>query len=140
MPSLLTSYVRRFNGIHRQKGHLFQGRYRASMCDRNSYLLELVRYIHLNPQRDKMVTAWAMAVDGHGLLKSALSWIDEPSFVMEERETLKAMKHPFARELNNRKAATEWNRPTSRAGRGRTRLLGKLRGRFIHAAVLEQGY
>ena len=32
-------------------GHLFQGRYKALLCDRNEYLLELVRYIHLNPGR-----------------------------------------------------------------------------------------
>ena len=32
-------------------GHLFQGRYRAILCDKDSYLLELVRYLHLNPVR-----------------------------------------------------------------------------------------
>ena len=30
-------------------GHLFQGRYQAVLVERDSYLLELVRYIHLNP-------------------------------------------------------------------------------------------
>ena len=36
-------------------GHLFQGRYRAIVCDKDVYLLELVRYIHLNPVRAKIV-------------------------------------------------------------------------------------
>lgn len=37
-------------------GHLFQGRYKAILCDKDVYLLELVRYIHLNPVRAKVVT------------------------------------------------------------------------------------
>jgi len=37
-------------------GHLFQGRYKAILCDKDAYLLELVRYIHLNPIRAKVVT------------------------------------------------------------------------------------
>lgn len=36
-------------------GHLFQGHYRAILCDKDAYLLELVRYIHLNPVRAKLV-------------------------------------------------------------------------------------
>ena len=38
-------------------GHLFQGRYQAVLVERDSYLLELVRYIHLNPVRTGMVKA-----------------------------------------------------------------------------------
>jgi hypothetical protein len=38
--SLVTGYVRRFNAINQHKGHLFQGRYKAIVCDRESYLLE----------------------------------------------------------------------------------------------------
>ena len=55
LQSLLTGYVRRFNKTHRRRGHLFEGRYKAIVCDRDSYLLELVRYIHLNPVRARMV-------------------------------------------------------------------------------------
>ncbi|MPZ78835.1 MAG: hypothetical protein GEU77_20220 [Deltaproteobacteria bacterium] len=55
LQSLLTGYVRHFNKIHHRRGHLFEGRYKAIVCDRNSYLLELVRYIHLNPVRVAMV-------------------------------------------------------------------------------------
>ncbi len=36
-------------------GHLFQGRYKAILCDRDTYLLSLIKYIHLNPVRAKMV-------------------------------------------------------------------------------------
>ena len=55
LQSLLTGYVRRFNNIHHRRGHLFEGRYKAIVCDRASSLLELVRYIHLNPVRATMV-------------------------------------------------------------------------------------
>ena len=36
-------------------GHLFQGRYKAILCEKNSYLFELSAYIHLNPVRAKLV-------------------------------------------------------------------------------------
>ena len=55
LQSLLTGYVRRFNKIHRRQRHLFEGRYKAIVCERDSYLLELVRYIHLNPVRAAIV-------------------------------------------------------------------------------------
>lgn len=46
-------YTQAFNRRHRRVGHLFQGRYKAILVDRDSYLLELSRYIHLNPWRVK---------------------------------------------------------------------------------------
>jgi REP element-mobilizing transposase RayT len=51
MQPLQQSYTQRFNRLYEKAGHLFQGRYRAIVCDRESYLLSLVRYIHLNPVR-----------------------------------------------------------------------------------------
>ena len=55
MQSLLFRYARYFNRRYGKVGHLFQGRYRAILCDKDAYLLELVRYIHLNPVRAKAV-------------------------------------------------------------------------------------
>lgn len=55
MQVLLTSYAQWHNRKYRQSGHLFQGRYRAILCDKDSYLLELTRYIHLNPVRARIV-------------------------------------------------------------------------------------
>jgi len=43
------------NRRHRRSGHLFQGRYKAILVDRDSYLLELTRYVVLNPVRAGMV-------------------------------------------------------------------------------------
>ncbi len=42
-------YTQRFNRIHNHDGQLFRGRYKAILIDQNSYLLELIRYIHRNP-------------------------------------------------------------------------------------------
>jgi len=49
------SYTAWFNKKYRLSGHLFQGRYKAILCDQDSYLLSLLKYIHLNPVRAGMV-------------------------------------------------------------------------------------
>jgi putative transposase len=55
MQALLTAYSQYHNRKYRKVGHLFQGRYKAILCQTDRYLAELVRYIHLNPVRAKMV-------------------------------------------------------------------------------------
>jgi REP element-mobilizing transposase RayT len=51
MQGLQQSYTQYFNRRYRKVGHLFQGRYKAIICDKDKYLLALLRYIHLNPVR-----------------------------------------------------------------------------------------
>jgi len=51
MQGINQSFTQYFNRKYNKVGHLFQGRYKAILCDKDSYLLELVRYIHLNPVR-----------------------------------------------------------------------------------------
>jgi REP element-mobilizing transposase RayT len=48
-------YTQRFNRAHERVGHVFQGRYKAILVERDSYLLELARYVVLNPLRAGMV-------------------------------------------------------------------------------------
>jgi putative transposase len=55
MRRLLTGYAVSFNLRHRRHGQLFQNRYKSILCEEDPYLLELVRYIHLNPVRAKVV-------------------------------------------------------------------------------------
>ena len=55
MQALLTAYSQYHNRKYRKVGHLFQGRYKGILCQTDRYLGELVRYIHLNPVRAKMV-------------------------------------------------------------------------------------
>lgn len=55
MRSLLTGYAGAFNRRHRRAGHLFQNRYKSTVVEEEPYLLELVRYLHLNPLRAGVV-------------------------------------------------------------------------------------
>ena len=55
MQRLQFRYTQSFNKRHRTTGHVFQGRYKAILCDKNEYLLQLIRYIHYNPVRAKII-------------------------------------------------------------------------------------
>ena len=56
MRRLLTGHAMDFNRRHRRSGQLFQNRYKSILCQEDTYLLELVRYIHLNPIRAGLVS------------------------------------------------------------------------------------
>jgi hypothetical protein len=55
MRRLLTGYAIYFNCRHKRSGYLYQNRYKSILCQEDAYLLELVRYIHLNALRAKIV-------------------------------------------------------------------------------------
>jgi REP element-mobilizing transposase RayT len=55
MRRLLGWHAQHFNHRHKRHGHLFQNRYKSILCEEDAYLLELVRYIHLNPLRAGVV-------------------------------------------------------------------------------------
>ena len=55
MRSLLTGYAGAFNRRYHRVGHLFQNRYKSIVVEEEPYLLELVRYLHLNPLRAQVV-------------------------------------------------------------------------------------
>jgi len=87
MRRLLTGYVIRFNRRHRRHGQLFQNRYKSIVCQEDVYLKELVRYIHLNPLRAKLVPDMA-GLDrykycGHSVLmeKRTCAW-QETKYVL----------------------------------------------------------
>jgi REP element-mobilizing transposase RayT len=56
MRSLETAYARAYNRRYQKVGHVFQGRYRGILCEKASYLLALVRYLHWNPVRARLVS------------------------------------------------------------------------------------
>ncbi len=92
MRRLLTGYVVNFNRRHRRYGHLFQNRYKSIVCEEDPYLLELTRYIHLNPLRAGLVkdlaalAGYLCATHGEERTHSspgmgptrALFWVDSP--------------------------------------------------------------
>ncbi|MEJ2365319.1 MAG: transposase [Deltaproteobacteria bacterium] len=55
MKYLNGTYTQVFNRCHKRVGHVFQGRYKGILVEKDSYLLELSRYIVLNPVRARMV-------------------------------------------------------------------------------------
>ena len=55
MRRLMTGYAVTFNKRHKRSGHLFQNRYKSIVCEEDPYLLELIRYIYLNPLRAELV-------------------------------------------------------------------------------------
>jgi len=62
MKQLNGGYTQWYNRTHRRVGHLFQGRFKAILVEKDAYLLELARYIVLNPVRARMVRSareWA---------------------------------------------------------------------------------
>ncbi|MBU1291615.1 transposase [bacterium] len=77
-------YTQRFNQRHKRVGHLLQGRYKAILVDKDNYLLELCRYIVLNPVRAKIVkdpTDWKWSTyratigDDQGIPGLTTDWI-----------------------------------------------------------------
>ncbi len=73
MRRLLTGHAMNFNRRHRRSGQLFQNRYKSILCQEDTYLLELVRYIHLNPIRARLV-ADIKALDKYPFAGTPLSW------------------------------------------------------------------
>ena len=55
MSRLLSGYATQYNIRKKRSGYVFQNRYKSILCNEEEYLLELVRYIHLNPLKAKIV-------------------------------------------------------------------------------------
>ncbi len=77
MRRLMTGYAVAFNHRHKRSGYLFQNRYKSIVCEEETYLLELVRYIHLNPVRAGLVKSMDDLNDypytGHSALMGKIS-------------------------------------------------------------------
>lgn len=78
MQNILFRYTRYWNRRYRKMGHLFQGRHKAILCDQENYLLELIRYIHLNPVRSRIVrdpSRYAWSSHGAYVKGDGAGWI-----------------------------------------------------------------
>lgn len=120
MQRLLTSYTIRFNLNHKRHGHLFEGRYKAILCDKNSYLLELLRYIHLNPVRAKLVkdpAAWPWS--GHTALLGGgnpahLDTEETLSYFSQEQSSATKSYAQFILDGTQNKNHTDFYRPSQK--------------------------
>ncbi len=70
MRKLLTGYAVNYNRKYKRTGHLFQNRYKSILCDKDEYLLRLIRYIHLNPVKANIIKAEKLDICHQGLVLS----------------------------------------------------------------------
>jgi putative transposase len=78
MQNLSFRYTRYLNGRLGRAGHVFQGRFKAFLVDQDSYGLALIRYLHLNPVRAKLVkdpAAYRWSSHSAYLGEETLSWL-----------------------------------------------------------------
>ena len=101
MRRLLTGYASDFNRRHRRHGYLFQNRYKSILCQEEPYLLELVRYLHLNPLRAHLVPdlhtldryPWA----GHSALLNTIprSWQATQEILVRFGQTVRSARRAY---------------------------------------------
>ena len=124
--NLAFRYARVFNRRVGRDGHLFQGRFRSILVDGNSYLLELVRYIHLNPVRAGLVpdpSAWAWSGHRTYLGKDRTVWLDSALVLaMFDDHDVRRARRRYAGFV--REGLGEPHREEMHFGEGDTRVLG----------------
>ena len=96
------TYTQYFNKKYGKVGHLFQGRYKSYLCDKDSYLLGLVRYIHNNPVRAGVAEdAGAYAWSSHGdYLKGTKGCVDTDKVLRLFSEKPGIARHKYAEFMN----------------------------------------
>lgn len=120
MRKLMTGYAVNFNKRHRRHGHLFQNRYKSILCEEEPYLLELTRYIHLNPYRAGLVKSleeldrypWC----GHSVLTGKIkrSWQNSKEILIRFGEKIKKARDSYRRFIEE--GITQGKRPELTGG------------------------
>jgi putative transposase len=124
---LLVSYTTRFNRRHHKVGHLFQGRYKSLVVEEGEYLLELSRYLHLNPvrglvlgrgepgeRRERLRRYRWSSYRGYAGLGRALEWVSEELVLGEfggrERKLRyrRFVEEGLVREVRDPAEAAQW--------------------------------
>jgi hypothetical protein len=101
MRRLLTGYVVNFNRRHRRVGHLFQNRYKSIVVEEDPYLLEVVRYLHLNPLRAQVVPNLRALTrypwSGHSVLLGTVSrpWQDTRTILAQFGPRIGRARHAY---------------------------------------------
>ena len=101
MQSLLTGYAVTYNDRHGRTGKLYQNRFKSILCDKEEYLLQLIRYIHLNPIRVGLVknlseldrSPWT----GHSVLmgRRHTDWLDTEEVLSNFGRTAKEARKAY---------------------------------------------
>ncbi len=101
MRRILTGYAVSFNRRHKRTGHLFQNRFKSILVEEEPYLLQLVRYIHLNPLRGFVVKTVedldTFPRSGHSVLLGLVdySWQDCDYILRRFGGTVKAAREAY---------------------------------------------
>jgi hypothetical protein len=127
MRRLLTGYAVTFNHKYKRHGQLFQNRYKSIICQEDIYLRELVRYIHLNPLRAKLVSDISelnrYPYSGHSALmgKRPRDWQDTRYVLANFGKTVKKARNEY---LSFVRAGASQGRKPELIGGGLIRSLG----------------
>jgi REP-associated tyrosine transposase len=127
MRRLLTGYAVTFNRKYKRHGQLFQNRYKSIICQKDAYLRELVRYIHLNPLRAGLVSDISglnrYAFCGHSALmgKMPREWQDTGYVLTHFGKTEKKARTAYSAFVNS--GASDGRKPEL-VGGGLIRSLG----------------
>jgi len=113
MQRLNGRYTQSFNRKHHRVGHLFQGRYKAILVEKENYLLELCRYIVLNPVRANMVNdvnQWQWSSYRDTLISRTSTWLATASvlalFSAQRNEAIQRYRQFIA---EGKDAAKPWD-------------------------------
>ena len=127
MQSLLTGYAVNYNNRKNRTGKLYQNRFKSILCDKEEYLLQLIRYIHLNPLRVGLVknlselerSPWT----GHAVLmgKKQTDWLDTEEVLSNFGETKKKARQAYREFV---KAGLTESEETDLSGGGLIRSVG----------------
>ena len=141
MQNVTFRYTRYINSRKKRIGHLFQGRYKALLIDMDTYMLELVRYIHNNPVRAKITeTADQYIFSSHQayLGKENVPWLTTDfvlsQFARQKKRSIK-LYHDFIL-----KGSTENHRQEFHGGLYEGRILGDNRFSEKALAKAEEKY
>ena len=105
-------YTQEFNRRHSRTGHVFQGRYKAILVERDAYLLELARYVVLNPVRAKMVRSakdwpWS-SYRATAAIEAAPSFLTTDWILEQFGPSKKKAQAAYSRFVSAGRGATVW--------------------------------
>jgi hypothetical protein len=114
MRQLNGTFTQAINRKHQRVGHLFQGRYKAILVDKDAYLLELSRYIVLNPVRANMVQSledWSWS-SWHAVMGKAASpaWLATDALLSMFTKQRKTAREKYAAFVQQGKDVPVWDK------------------------------
>jgi putative transposase len=115
MLALQSFYAQRFNLRHKRAGHLFQGRYKALLVQDERYLFALLRYIHLNPVRGRLVDrpeTYQWSSDRFYREGKTLPWLDVDVALEKLAQNREEAVSVYCRLMANRNEQTYEDVPT----------------------------